>query len=291
MCDIPSRQEQDVPTTEMKSLIDEFLALKTSGLGFTGGEPLLRRDIFELISHARRASIPVTLNTNGLLLDEERIEKLLQAGPTNVNISLDGGSAATHDRLRGGPFFDRTLKAIQQLSTAARQARSQTRVTVVTVLSEENIDELPRLVDIVADSGAHRWGVMPLHNTRDGTACAPLPAPRMQGLSKWLTQQKRIEIDNSPSYLASLEDAWKGSPFPRRCNAGFTSLFVDSNRRVYPCLGYYMMGRSVHRLEHDGPSLSQLWYSEAYRAVRQETLRCRQCYLNCQAELNFMVRI
>lgn len=291
MCDIPRRREHDPSTERLLGLIDEFVALGTSGLGLTGGEPLLRPDIFDLVRHARRHRIPVTLNTNGLLLDDERIARLLEAGPTNVNISLDGGSAETHDRLRGGAFFTRTLDGIRRLSAAARSGGDRTRVTVVTVLREENRQELPRIVELVEDSGAHRWGIMPLHDTREGGPIRALPSEPLRGLSAWLLGLERARMDNSPAYIRSLEAAWRGEPLPRRCNAGFTSLFVDSNLRVYPCLGYYMMGRFVARLDEQDATLPSIWRSARYREVRKETLACRMCYLNCQAELNHLVPV
>lgn len=290
MCDIPQRAEGDLDTAQVKELIDQFVTLGTSGIGFTGGEPLLRADVFELIAYARGFGMPVTLNTNGLLLTERRIEQLLEAGPTNVNISLDGGTASTHDPLRGGPFFDRTVDAIRRLSQAARARGDSTTVTVVTVISEENREELETIAGIVRDVDAHRWGVMPLHNTREGTGVEVVPSQRMAGVVDWLRTQRDVVVDNSPQYLSSLENAWRGEPFPRRCNAGYTSLFVDSALRVYPCLGYFMMGRSVHHLR-PGQTLGALWHSPEYGDVRRETLECRRCYLNCQSELNFTVPI
>jgi len=291
MCDIPMRPEQVLTTAQMKALIDQFMELGTSGLGFTGGEPLLRHDIFELIQYARGYGIPVTLNTNGILLDPGNVECLLEAEPTNVNISLDGAFAQTHDRLRGGPFFEKTIDAISRLSSAASRRNSKTVVTVVTVISEENVGELQETARLVKTLGAHRWGVMPLHNTHHGTECRPLASEKLRGLSRWLMEIQEVVVDNSASYLRALESAWAGEPFPHRCNAGYTSLFVDSNLQVYPCLGYYMMGRSVYKLGSETMTLRQLWYSELYRSVRNETLTCRQCYLNCQSELSYLVPI
>lgn len=292
MCDIPSRVEDDLPTADLKGLVDQFMELGTSGIGITGGEPLLRKDIFEIVAHARSHRIPVTLNTNGLLLNRPgKIEDLLDAGPTNVNISLDGGTAETHDRLRGGPFFEPTLQAVQALATAARARGDRTTVTLVTVLSETNLDELELIREHVRRTGAHRWGVMPLHNTYRGTTIRALPSERMRPVSEWLQGLTDVTLDNSVQYLRDLDRAWAGEEFPRRCNAGYTSLFVDSRRQVFPCLGYYMMDRPISRLAPGGPRLKDLWYSEEYRAVRREIEGCRACYLNCQAELSYLVPV
>lgn len=292
MCDIPSRREDDLSTAQVKALVDQFMELGTSGIGITGGEPLLRRDIFEVVAHARGYRVPVTLNTNGLLLERPGIlGELLDAGPTNVNISLDGGRAETHDRLRGGPFFERTLQAVEALAAEARRRGSRTTVTVVTVLSEDNLDELELIRDHVRRTGAHRWGVMPLHDTQRGSRIRALPSERMRPVSRWLLDLQDVTMDNSRQYLRDLDRAWAGEEFPRRCNAGHTSLFVDSRLRVFPCLGHYMMDRPLTGLSlADGaPRLKDLWYSPEYADTRRELAGCRACYLNCQAELSYLV--
>lgn len=294
MCDIPTRPELDLSTEDLKGLVRQFMELGTSGIGFTGGEPLLRRDLPEVVAYARSYGVPVTVNTNGLLLNRPgRIAELLDAGPTNVNLSLDGGRAETHDRLRGGPFFEATLQAVEALSAEARRRGSRTTVTVVTVLSEDNLDELEEIVGLVQRAGAHRWGIMPLHDTRRGETIRPLAAPRLRGLSSWLKSLPEGLLDNSRPYLDDLEQAFQGAPFPRRCNAGHTSLFVDSNLRVFPCLGHYMMDRpgASLRLGPGEARLRDLWYSGAWRTLRRDLAGCRQCYLNCQAELSYLVPV
>lgn len=292
MCDITTRPCQELSFDQAREVIRQLMEVGSSGIGITGGEPLLHPDIFPLTAYARSFGVPVTLNTNGLLLHKPGlIEELLQAGPTNVNISLDGGTAETHNSLRGGDFFDRTLEGIRELSARARERGSRTTVTVVTVISERNYRELPQLVELVAQSGAHRLGVMPLHNTRQGTSIRVLPSAELAHVPAYLRRLESVPLDNSVAYLRALEDAWAGKPFPRPCNAGYTSLFVDANLNMYPCLGNYMMGRPMTELhlEAGAPSIKDIWYAPQYRKVRRELNACRMCYLNCQAELSFLV--
>ena len=94
-------------TAELNSdeWIDIISQLKELGfikINFTGGEPLLRKDIYKLIRHARdEKPVDVHLNTNAFLLNSERLEKLLDLGVTSFNISIDGPTAELHNQIRG----------------------------------------------------------------------------------------------------------------------------------------------------------------------------------------------
>ena len=84
-------------------MIDQSQNLGISIIAFTGGEPLLRKDIFELISHVdKRKAVPI-LFTNGLLLSDEVAEKLAKAGLYSIFVSIDSPNPKEHDQLRGMP--------------------------------------------------------------------------------------------------------------------------------------------------------------------------------------------
>lgn len=293
MCDITSRPRETLTSAEARSIILQLIEAGSSGIGITGGEPLLRDDIFELTALARSFGIPVTLNTNGLLLNAEKIDALIKADPTNINISIDGGRAETHDKLRGGPFFEKTVAHIKELAAKVRERGSGMTVTVVSVISKTNYLELDELLKTVKECGAHRLGIMPLHNTRMGLDLGVVPAPELAGVPDKLLAQNEVLLDNSANYVRSLKGAFAGRPLPIVCNAAYTSLFVDCRRNVYGCLGDYMAMKPLAKLslEKGAPHLKDIWYASEYRKKRLEMLKCRSCYLNCQAELSWLVRL
>lgn len=289
MCHLTERHKgAEIGTDGMKRIIDQLLAIGTSGIGFTGGEPLLRDDIFALIAHARGYGIPVTLNSNGILLNNgEMIDKLLQAAPNNVNISLDGATSATHDGSRGGTgLFAQTLAGAGKLAEAIKRTGSAVRLTAVTVVAEENLAELEQIVTLAAATGFHRIGFNPLHEINAHT-CRVVANPQLKGIAARLHAIDGLPVENSASYIDSLEDAFSGKPFPVKCNAGHTAIFIDPYGRIAPCLGYFQMGRWF-RETVNGEGIAELWRSPAYRELRQETARCRLCYLNCMAELSYL---
>ena len=107
---------QELSTKEAKALIDESQDFGVTIIAFTGGEPLLRKDIFELISHVDQKKAMPILFTNGLLLTDEVVEKLADAGLYTLFVSLDSPIPEEHDRLRGRPgLFNIVIKGLKKM--------------------------------------------------------------------------------------------------------------------------------------------------------------------------------
>ena len=159
MCNFPSRYEssrknglKEISTSEAKQVLKEFSELGASGIGFTGGEPLLRSDIFELLSYTKELGMITHLNTNGYFLDLEKSKQAIGAGVDSINISLDGAVSTTHDTIRGFQgAFDKAIHAIKNILAQREIMNSPVRLKIVTVLNEKNIDEVPGLIQIVKD--------------------------------------------------------------------------------------------------------------------------------------------
>ena len=108
----------ELSTDEAKHLIDASQDLGICILAFTGGEPLMRADIFDLIAHVNQKKTMPILFTNGLLLTAENVERLADAGLYTLFLSLDSPSADEHDRLRGIPgLFDRAVAGALNLKS------------------------------------------------------------------------------------------------------------------------------------------------------------------------------
>lgn len=108
--------KKELSTEEAKKLIDAGQKLGVSIIAFTGGEPLLREDIFELISHVdQRKAMPVMF-TNGQFLTDENVDKLADAGLYSVFLSIDSPDAEEHNKLRGMPgLFETAIEGIKRV--------------------------------------------------------------------------------------------------------------------------------------------------------------------------------
>ena len=103
-------------------MLDDLAALGCRKVHFSGGEPTLRPDLPDIMAHARRLKLRVTLTTNGTLLTRELSRQLVKAGLNSVCVSIDSPVRSVHDRMRGMPgALKQTLAGVRELRRAAKQ--------------------------------------------------------------------------------------------------------------------------------------------------------------------------
>ena len=135
--------EGELTTAEAMEVIDDLAAMGVPLILFTGGEPLLREDIWDLARHARDRGLKMALSTNGTLITPDIARRIRESGIEYAGISLDGARAETHDRFRNSPgAFEQTIAAFAACQEAG--LRCGVRVT----LTKENCRELEALVDL-----------------------------------------------------------------------------------------------------------------------------------------------
>lgn len=111
---IYEKDEEELDLQSWKEVIDQLSRLGIPRIYFTGGEPLLRKDIFELINYTSAHGHIVFLETNGAMLSNEVVKKLKQAGVSSIDISLDSHSSKIHDSLRGMEgVFNKVIEGIK----------------------------------------------------------------------------------------------------------------------------------------------------------------------------------
>jgi len=120
-CSAGKHMKEDIPmlsTEEAKNLIDQAQKLGIAIIAFTGGEPLIREDLFELIAHVNKKKTMPIMFTNGLLLTDENVDKLVDAGLYSIFVSIDSPIPEEHDKLRGMPgLFEKAIAGIQRLKS------------------------------------------------------------------------------------------------------------------------------------------------------------------------------
>jgi Fe-coproporphyrin III synthase len=156
--------EGELTTAEAFGVIDDLANMGVPLILFTGGEPLMREDIWELATHARSRGLKMALSTNGTLITPDIARRIKESGIEYAGISLDGARAETHDRFRNFPgAFAQTIKAFAACQEAG--LRCGVRVT----LTKENCRELEALVDLSLSLGASRFCLYWLVPTGRGT--------------------------------------------------------------------------------------------------------------------------
>ena len=110
--------QKELSTEEAKKLIDDAQKLGVTIIAFTGGEPLLREDLFELISYVDKKKAMPVMFTNGQFLTEENVNKLADAGLYSLFLSIDSPNAEEHNKLRGMPgLFETAIEGIKRIQS------------------------------------------------------------------------------------------------------------------------------------------------------------------------------
>lgn len=144
------KYEGELTTEEAKQFIDDLADFKVPVLLFSGGEPLMRKDFFELAEYAAAKGIRPTLSTNGTLITREVAEKIKKIGVGYVGISLDG-LQEVNDKFRGKEgAFQAAMEGIQNCVTVGQ------RVGLRFTINHHNIQELDRIFDFIEEKGINR---------------------------------------------------------------------------------------------------------------------------------------
>jgi radical SAM protein with 4Fe4S-binding SPASM domain len=147
---------KDLSTDQAKNLIEQLAELGRAQpvmpvLVFSGGEPLCRNDLFELVSHTREAGITPALATNGTLIDTEVAEKIRDSGIVRIAVSLDGATAEVHNKLRQlEGSFERALEGIKHLREKGLAVQINITLTKHNAGQLEKVYELAKSLEAVA---------------------------------------------------------------------------------------------------------------------------------------------
>lgn len=271
--DAGAPRENELETERCFSLVDEMASAGVEMLIISGGEPLLRRDLFEIARHASKKMV-VVLGTNGLRVTEGVAEELKASGVVGVGISLDSRSPERHDAFRGLPG------AWEGAVRGMRSCVSQ-RVPVVvnTTVLPMNLGELPGLVELAMNVGAFSSQFYFLVCTGRGEKLTDLTPEQYEGaLASVLDLQARhpghaIRVRCAP-YVARLAYG-RGSPLAGGgCGAGTGYCRVTPEGNVTPCPYLPLVAGNVKEKR-----FTEIWESEVFAVLRTQEFsgRCGPC--------------
>jgi radical SAM protein with 4Fe4S-binding SPASM domain len=150
--DSGATREAELTTKEAIAVVDQLADAGVTALAFSGGEPLTRKDFFDVASHAVERGLYVSVATNGTLLTKEMVRKLKQAKVHYVEVSIDGATAETHDTFRG------VSGAFEKAVTGLRNCVAEDLCAcIATTATKNNLDEMPAILDLAEAIGAERF--------------------------------------------------------------------------------------------------------------------------------------
>ncbi|HEU5394850.1 MAG TPA: radical SAM protein [Candidatus Methylomirabilis sp.] len=242
----------DLSTAEALSLVDAIAVLGRPILVLSGGEPLLRPDIYDIARHGVRRGLPVSLATNGTLIDHAVARQIRAAGIVRCAVSIDGATAATHDVFRRQlGAFHQALEGIGALRAAGCD------VQINTTIAQHNEHEIRGIYDLAVGVGAVALHCFMLVPVGCGLAIAedqmlsPVRYEEVLNDIYDLASEGRLHVKATcaPHYYRVIRQRAKreGRPLQlatdgmaamtKGCLAGSAVCFISHKGEVFPC-GY-----------------------------------------------------
>lgn len=246
-------------------------------ISLAGGEPLLRNDIAEVVRAVGKYHLPF-LTTNGWLATPELARELFGAGLWGVSVSLDYADAKRHDKARGMPgAFDRAVQALEYFSAARRY--DWQRVNVMSVLLDDNLDEVEPLLELAARYGAYVM-IQPYGVRKTGSHRFVHGA---DGVSNRLLALKRSHPNflSNEVFLSRFDEALNGGV--PDCRAGQAFFNIDSCGDIAICVEE--RARPVANLYRNS---ARGIVERLNAAARGNT--CTACWYNCRGEVEMLYR-
>jgi radical SAM protein with 4Fe4S-binding SPASM domain len=230
-------RKNELTTDEAIQLCDQLPSLLVQEVDFTGGEPLLRSDWPEIALRLKKLNISTGVVTNGVTLDQKTVSKLKETGISHIAVSVDG-LESTHDFIRGkNGIYHEIMKGIKRL------IEERIPTTIITTVTELNIDELPALFKIFSDIGIDRWRPQPLISSgrvensqelliKEKTFLKLISFYQNWGYKAIDAGMELLRADGLGYYFKSdiSRGPWYG------CPAGLVSVGITSDGKVKGCL-------------------------------------------------------
>ncbi|MFD4670980.1 pyrroloquinoline quinone biosynthesis protein PqqE [Lentzea sp. NPDC058450] len=284
------RRDAELSTEDWRRVFDQARSLGALQIHLSGGEPLLRPDLPELVAHANSLGCYVNLVTSGVGLSRDRLRELASLGVDHVQLSLQDATREGNDRIAGIKAFDRKVEA------AAFVLDEGLPLTVNTVLHRQNLDNVAGLIAMAEQMGAER---LELANTqyygwalRNRAVLLPTREQLAAADSIVAAAQERLRGRMEIVYV--IADYHEAHPKPCMYGWGARQLTVAPNGDVLPCPAASVisslkienvLSSSLHDIWHDSPSFNAFrgfdWMQDPCRSCPRKEIDFGGC--RCQA--------
>ncbi|AUG81139.1 radical SAM protein [Kitasatospora sp. MMS16-BH015] len=264
----------ELTTAESLDLVDQAAEMGARTMVFTGGEPMLRKDLFAVARHARERGLAANIITNGTTIRRLETAREMAEIFNLVTVSLDGGTVETHERTRGEGTFAKTAQALRLLNQAGVSP------VINHVVTPDSVQVLDQLADFV--SGLEIRKVRLMNHSDLGRGASD------QFDYGWADYQKVLDFvwthPIADKLLPEGPKAAKPCSVKGNCGMGGTEIYVNSLGTVYPC-------KLVTEQKHIAGNLRRQRLAEIFAAPVLADLRsnsvfagdnlqdCRRCYI------------
>ena len=231
----------ELTTGECFKLLDNIASFAKPIIILTGGEPMLRPDIYDIAAYGHGLGLRVVMAPCGILINDETAARIVQSGIQHISISLDGATAESHDSFRGvNGAFEGTILGIE----AAKRAGLIFQIN--TTVSRHNLDELPAILELAVELGADVFNPFLLVPTGRGKQLTHLEIPpeQYEKTLHWFAEQRnrpdiKIRVTCAPHYQRILrqhgDPGARGPHAATGCMGGKSFAFVSHRGKVQIC--------------------------------------------------------
>lgn len=287
-------REPPISMERYAEVLSELAGLGCRKIHLSGGEPLLRSGVPELVAHASELGIRATMTTNGTLVDKIKAKALVRAGLRSVNLSLDSALRKIHEQVRGVEgSWKKTVQAIELFRRYAHKGKLTLRIN--TVVSPLNYKSLASLPDLVARLGADELNLIAVDDhcgdhlsisrgqiEHYNAEIAPQIAERALSLGLIQDERQAYPFGRTPNELKRARRGEYAYGWYERhpCYAPWTHSLIDYNGLVYVCCMTREQTPPLGDLKRQ--TFSEIWESNSYQLIRSQMhppqLRaCRRC--------------
>ncbi len=281
----PYQDELDTPAA--LHLLDQIAEVGKPIIILTGGEPLMRPDIFEIAAYGNSKGLRMVMAPNGTLITEQNARLMAETGIKRISISLDGATKAIHDNFRGvNGAFDGALNGIRQAKKAGVEFQ------INTTISKQNLDEIPKIFELAVELGAVAHHIFLLVPTGRGKYMIEqeINAEEYERTLNWFYDQRKnsplqLKATCAPHYYRILRQRARADgekvtfqthgldAVTRGCLGGIGFCFISHRGVVQPCGFLQMDSGNVTQT-----SFAEIWKnSEVFKTLRNYDLLTGKC--------------
>ena len=279
-----ARNGRELTTDEWKRVMREAAALGVLQIGFSGGEPLVRRDLADLVRAAREADLYTNLITSGIGLDDDRVCALRDAGLDSVQLSFQSDETDLADEIAGVRAHQR------KLDTAAKIRAAEIPLSLNFVIHRRNIDRLPQLIELAENLGAERVELanVQFYGWAFLNRAALLPTREQVVRAREIATAAKTRLAGKIDIFYVLPDYYETRPKPCLNGWGQRYLTVNPTGDVLPCPTASSAIPDLHFENVRARALDWIWReSESFNRFRGIEWMPEPCRTCPQKEIDF----
>jgi radical SAM protein with 4Fe4S-binding SPASM domain len=306
-------QNSEMSTEEILELINQ-LATYRPHIYFGGGEPFIREDFLTIMAHVKSFALPISFTTNGTLLNQKKIQKIVELGVDSISFSIDGPEEV-HDKLRGQGNFGKVVSSIQHLLEYKKSGNTKKpSITVNITINPLVVGRLKETINSIRKRTGdgvdffrihHLWFITPKELEVHKTAIYETLKRSAHGAgAHCIPLTKHIDLNTLSTELSQLKDLEKIISFPnlhdkeiqeyyseiyhlrKRCMAPFRSVLVKPNGDLRFCPDEWIDDYVLGNIQND--SFVNIWNNEKAKRFRSVIFwkksfpGCKRCsWMHC----------